>query len=124
MREAIRLGVLLAVVLAPGGGAGATGDPQKGREVSIKYCARCHVVGDYNPMGGIGSTPSFQLLVKRRPDYAERFQTFYQRRPHPVHVRVPGVPKWSDAPSNATEFTITPEDIEDILAFVETLKPK
>ncbi len=109
-----------ALVAIPG--ARAEGDPGKGRELSIKYCARCHVVGDFNPMGGIGSTPSFQLLAKRRPDFVERFQTFYQRRPHPVYVRVPGVPAWTDLPAYATEFTITPEDLEDIVAFAKTLK--
>jgi mono/diheme cytochrome c family protein len=102
--------------------AAAEGDPRKGRELSIKYCARCHVVGDYNRMGGIGSTPSFQLLANRRPDFVERFQTFYQRRPHPVYVRVPDVPAWTDLPSYAAEFTISVEDIEDILAFAKTLK--
>ncbi len=121
-----RLALAAALVLGALGsfpGARAEGDPGKGRELSIKYCARCHVVGDHNPMGGIGSTPSFQLLAKRRPDFVERFQTFYQRRPHPVYVRVPGVPAWTDLPAYATVFTITPEDIEDIVAFAKTLKP-
>ncbi len=116
-------GALALVALAAISGARAEGDPRKGRELAIKYCARCHVVGDHNPMGGIGSTPSFQLLAKRRPDFVERFQTFYQRRPHPVYVRVPGVPAWTDLPAYATEFTITPKDIEDILAFAKTLTP-
>jgi mono/diheme cytochrome c family protein len=49
-------------------GPRAEGNPQKGREVSVTHCARCHVVGDHNPYGGIGSTPSFQLLA-RMDDY-------------------------------------------------------
>ena len=73
-------------------------------------------------MGGIDSTPSFQLLAKRRPDYVERFQTFYARRPHPVHVRVPGIPPWTNLPPNATPVTVTLEDVEDIVAFAKTLK--
>lgn len=80
------------------------------------------MVGDHNPMGGIDSTPSFQLLAKRRPDYVERFQTFYARRPHPVHVRVPGIPPLTDLPPNATPFTVTLEDVDDIVAFAKTLK--
>jgi mono/diheme cytochrome c family protein len=119
---------LLAAVAAIGFGALAApaaaqeGDAVRGREKAITYCARCHVVGDHNPMGGIGSTPSFQLLVKRRPDFEDRFRTFYARRPHPVYVRVPGVPKWSDAQPYATPFTVTLDEIEDILAFAKTLK--
>ncbi len=123
MRRLALAGALVVGALVAIPGARAEGDPRKGREIAIKYCARCHVVGDFNPMGGIGSTPSFQLLVKRRPDFVERFQTFYQRRPHPVYVRVPGVPAWTDLPAYATEFTITPKDIEDILAVAKTLKP-
>jgi mono/diheme cytochrome c family protein len=119
---------LLAAVAAIGFGALAApaaaqeGDAVRGREKSITYCARCHVVGDHNPMGGIGSTPSFQLLVKRRPDFEDRFRTFYARRPHPVYVRVPGFPAWSDAQPYATPFTVTLDEIEDILAFAKTLK--
>lgn len=101
----------------------AEGDSEKGRELSIEHCARCHVVGDHNPHGGIGSTPSFQLLAKR-DDYLERFETFYARRPHPVYVNVPNVPKWTDIPSHVQEITITLDEIDDIIAFVETLRPQ
>ena len=102
--------------------ARAEGSPEKGRKIATTHCARCHVVGDFNPSGGIGSTPSFQLLV-RRDDYLERFQTFFERRPHPVFVRVPGVPKWTNLPSYVAEFEVRLESIEDIIAFVRTLRP-
>ena len=101
----------------------AEGDTESGRRVSEQHCARCHVVGDFNPMGGIGSTPSFQLLAKRA-DWLERFQTFFERRPHPVFVRVPGVPRWTKLPSHVKEFEVTPRNIDDIIAFIETLEPK
>ncbi len=101
----------------------AEGDTESGRRVSEQHCARCHVVGDFNPMGGIGSTPSFQLLAKRA-DWLERFQTFFERRPHPVFVRVPGVPRWTKLPSHVKEFEVTPKNIDDIVAFIETLEPK
>jgi len=116
------IAVRIAAGLAPAAVAVAEGNAAKGRDIAIKYCARCHVVGDYNPSGGIGSTPSFQLLAKRRPDFVERFQTFYARRPHPVHVRVPGIPPWTNLPPNATPFTVTLEEVDDIVAFAKTLK--
>jgi mono/diheme cytochrome c family protein len=118
---------IASVILATGifcaaaGMARADGDVSRGREVSIKHCARCHVVGDYNRMGGIDSTPSFQLLA-RRADFEDLVRTFYQRRPHPVFVRVPGVPRWTNLPPYAAPFEVTPEQIEDIVAFVRTLK--
>ena len=124
MSRLIPIGALLAALLLPAAAAGADPDPKKGRDISIKHCSRCHVIGDYNRFGGIDATPSFQSLANRRPDFVERLRTFYQRRPHPVFVRVPDVPRWTDLPSAVTEFTVTPEDIEDVIAFVKTLKKK
>ena len=100
--------------------ADAAGDAAKGRRIAERHCSRCHVVGDGNRLGGIGSTPSFPLL-RRMGDWRERFETFYARRPHPVHVRVEGVRKWSGLPSNAAVIRLTQEDVDDILAFVESL---
>jgi len=105
------------------GDAQDAGDVKSGRELAVTHCSRCHVVGDFNPYGGIDSTPSFQLLA-RRDDWHERFQTFYERRPHPVFVRVPNVPRWTDIPANVAEFEVTPRNIVDLLAFVETLRPQ
>ena len=103
--------------------AQAEGDADKGRRISMQHCTRCHVVGDANPHGGINSTPSFQLLA-RRDDWRERFETFYARRPHPVFVRVPDVPRWTDLPSPVEPFSVTLQDIEDVVSFIETLAPK
>ncbi len=122
MRLAVFIGALALVLFGAPSGGRAEGSPEKGRKIVTTHCARCHVVGDFNPTGGIGSTPSFQLLA-RRDDYLERFQTFFERRPHPVFVRVPGVPRWTNLPSYAAEFEVTLESIEDIIAFVRTLKP-
>jgi mono/diheme cytochrome c family protein len=116
-------GIALGAALLSASPAVADGDARKGRDVAVKHCTRCHVVGDANPYGGIGSTPSFQLLAKR-DDWHERFQTFYQRPPHPPFVRVPGVPPPTDLPPTAAPVKITEQQIEDIIAFVRTLRPK
>jgi hypothetical protein len=123
MRHLVLVCGLWIGVLGPVPGSHAEGDSEKGRGLAIKHCSRCHVVGDHNPYGGIGSTPSFQLLAKRQ-DYLERFQTFYERRPHPVYVHVPGVPRWTKLPSHVEEFTVNLDDIENLIAFVETLREK
>ncbi len=126
-RPSLAVAILTAasfpVALAWPTGAWAEGDAEAGRKIAETHCARCHVIGDFNPMGGIGSTPSFQLLAKR-DDRLERFGTFFDRRPHPVFVRVPDVARWTELPSHVTEFTVTPANIDDIIAFVETLRPK
>lgn len=102
--------------------ARAAGDPEKGRTLSERHCSRCHVVGDHNPTGGIGSTPSFQVL-RTMKDWRERFESFYARRPHPVHVRVEGLPTLTKLPPNATPFTLTFADVDHIVAFVATIPP-
>jgi mono/diheme cytochrome c family protein len=114
------LGIFFALSLSTT--ARADGDAEAGRKTSLQHCTRCHVVGDANPNGGINSTPSFQLLA-RRDDWRERFQTFFERRPHPVFVRVPGVERWTKLPSVIEPFDITFDEIENIVSFVKTLEP-
>ncbi|MHA1152559.1 MAG: c-type cytochrome [Alphaproteobacteria bacterium] len=121
-RPALAVAILLAANF-PTASARAGDGAEAGRKISETHCARCHVVGDFNPMGGIGSTPSFQLLAKR-DDWLERFETFFERRPHPVFVRVPDVARWTKLPSHVKEFAVTPANIKDIIAFVETLRPE
>ena len=118
----VQLLALLAT-LAVGPLARAENDPLRGLEIAIEHCSRCHVIGDYNRMGGIGSTPSFPGLTYLE-DYVTRLQTFYTRRPHPAFARVPGYQKWSTANPSIPEFVITQEDISDIASFVKTLKPE
>ncbi len=122
-RLALALAIALAIapfVLAPP--TWAQGDPEKGKEIASKHCVRCHVVGD-DPFAGIDSTPSFGFLTKLS-DYVERLQTFYQRSPHPTFVEVPGVTPQTALPAFVTKFTVSPENIEDIIAFVKTLEGK
>lgn len=95
--------VLIGLVAAETARAG--GDPAHGREVAIERCSQCHVIGDYNPLGGASSTPSFYIFSERLELYRERLRTFDQRRPHlGRNLRVP------------------PKDIEDIIAYIETLE--
>ncbi len=120
MRGELITAALLAALLAAAQPAAAGGDVAEGRAIAQAHCSRCHVVDD-NRYAGINSTPSFHLLAKR-DDWLERFGSFFARRPHPVFVRVPGVEKPTDLPSPVAEFTVTPEGIEHILSYVETLR--
>ncbi len=100
-------------------------DVARGRELAQQHCARCHVIGDYNKFGGIGSTPSFQLLVKAFPDYQARFETFFERRPHPAFVTIKGFARLQPhLPPNAKPVELPLAAVSQILAFAETLKPK
>lgn len=121
MQPLMVMGLGVLAIMVPEVNPQAAGNAERGRELSIKYCSRCHVIGDYNRTGGIDSTPSFQWM-KMLPDYVERLRTFFTLRPHPVFVRVREYPRWSNAAPYAPVFTITTEQIEDIVTFVETLK--
>ena len=63
-------------------------------------------------------------IVDALPDWKERFETFYARRPHPVHVRIEGLPAPDETivPSNATPFTLTLDDVGNIAAYAQQLK--
>lgn len=111
----------LCLLLGLSATAQAEGDAAKGRDIAVTHCARCHVIPDHDRYGGIDSTPSFKLLA-RRGDYLERLQSFYARPPHPVFVRVPGVPPPTGNPAFVAAFEVRPEQIEDLIAFVETIR--
>ncbi|HCX88110.1 MAG TPA: hypothetical protein DG761_08795 [Gammaproteobacteria bacterium] len=99
----------------------ADGEVEQGFELSRERCSRCHVIGEYNRMGGIGNSPSFTWMVKS-DDWRERFLTFYSRRPHPVFARVSGYPLWSNVDPYYPPFEITLDEIDLIAAYVETLR--
>ncbi|MEM7223822.1 MAG: hypothetical protein AAF495_12625 [Pseudomonadota bacterium] len=85
--------------------AAAEGDPVKGKELAVEHCAKCHVIGDHNPYGGINSTPSFFIFARKPQVYTERVMTFDQRRPH-----------------IALDLDVELPEIEHIQAYVDTLK--
>ena len=96
-------------------------EAKQGFELSRQFCSRCHVIGEYNRMGGIGNSPSFTWMVKN-DDWRDRFLTFYARRPHPVFARVPGYALWSNADPYYPPFEITLEEIDLIVSYAETLR--
>jgi len=95
---------------------------EDGKSFAQTHCSRCHVIGDYNPNGGISSTPSFQLMVNALKDHEERFDTFYARPPHPAVIQVKGITKLDDLPYNAEPVIMTLDDVENIAAFAKTLR--
>ena len=115
--------ILVLILSFFGASVYAEGDLFKGRAIANKHCSRCHVIGDINKFGGIGSTPSFQLIAGM-DDGWERFQTFYTRGPHPNFVCVLDLPLFSNTPPYAITFTITKSSIADLMVFVRTLAMK
>ena len=101
--------------------AGWAQDAKKGREIALAHCSRCHVLPDSNAFGGIGSTPSFKLLANL-DDGLERFDSFFERRPHPSVIRLPGVAPPSDQEPTTVPIELQPSDIDDLVAYAKTLR--
>lgn len=95
---------------------------EKGRQLAEHHCARCHVVSDQDRFGGISSTPSFKIMIEALDDWEERFHTFMARNPHPAHIRLKDdAPRPDNLPPTVHEVILSHDDIEAILAYVDTL---
>jgi len=94
---------------------------EQGFELAREFCFRCHVIGDYNRMGGIGNLPSFPWMAKSA-DWQEPFTTFYSRRPHLVFARVPGYARWSESDPYYPPFEIALKELDLIVDYVENLR--
>lgn len=128
MNVCIRLSTAIAAATAvilltgPISGAGAQSLAEKGEKLARLHCARCHVVADDNAFSGIGSTPSFRLLVNALSDWRERFETFYTRLPHPSVIRIEGVAPINDAPPTIRTVDLKLDDIPALVAYAASLK--
>lgn len=98
-----------SLVLALGAGtawsADRAPDPEAGERKAREVCARCHVIGEQNRYGGINSTPSFYIMQEKPETYQGKLLTVNERRPH-----------------IGIGLEMEPEALEDIWAYVETLK--
>ncbi|MCV2869232.1 cytochrome c [Defluviimonas sp. WL0002] len=99
------------------------GDAALGREIARRHCARCHRVEEGKAMG-IGTTPSFAAL-RALPDWDERFQTFFVRRPHPTFVQIEDLSAPFDpaSPPAIVPLKITLDEFEALLAYASDVKP-
>ncbi|MFC3118354.1 hypothetical protein ACFOHS_09360 [Jhaorihella thermophila] len=63
--------------------------------------------------------------MRALPDWSERFETFYVRNPHPAFLQLEGISPAFDPerPPPIVPLTITHEEFEAILAFVEATEP-
>lgn len=101
-----------------------TDDAVRGREVAFAICGRCHVTETERRMAGIGSSPSFAVL-RSLEDWDYRFSAFYVLNPHPSFTQIDDVtePFLAHRPPPITPIVLTMEELEAILAYVETIAP-
>lgn len=101
-----------------------TGDAALGARLALVHCGRCHVVDKRNRMGGIGSTPSFAAM-RARGNWYDLFSKYWSQNPHPSFTELVGVtePFGKNNVTHIAPVQITVDDLEAIVAFVETLEP-
>lgn len=83
--------------------ARANTDVERGAKLAIKFCVRCHVVGE-NEFVGISSTMSFYMMSEHMDRYEPRLLTVTERRPH-----------------IALKLDIKDQDIKDLIAYIKQL---
>jgi mono/diheme cytochrome c family protein len=103
------------------GSAAGSQRAEAGRKLAVQHCGRCHVIPDHNPMGGIGSTPSFRLLLSM-DDGMVRFESFFARRPHPSFIRLAGIDPPTKLPAAAEAVELSRSDFDDLMAYLRLLK--
>jgi hypothetical protein len=99
------------------------GNIDHGRELSSDHCRRCHKVDRADKYAGIDNAPSFHAM-RSFDDWYIRFSRFYAVSPHKALISVEG----SGIEKNRALITIAPidlqmDDINDIVAFVNSLTP-
>lgn len=109
----------------PAAHASDAGLLEQGEKLVRQHCTRCHVVGQLNKYGGIGSTPSFGA-IKSLPDWEDRFAAFWSLLPHPSVVQVEGLSPERPKGVLATtkQIILSPNEVEAILAYVDTVPVK
>lgn len=99
------------------------GNAVAGHDVAAMKCGRCHAVDDAGRLNDIGSTPSF-FVLKVFDDWEDRFLAFYVLRPHGSFTQINEVtdPFPQNLPPPITPVEMTLAELDDIVAYVATLK--
>ncbi len=98
----------IAVLLLVSAGAARAGDPNAAKGIIVNYCIKCHTVPRYNPIEGLPTVnaPDLGMVANNPEKYPLDRLRGWLRRPHyPM-----------------AGFILSPSDIENIIAFIESLR--
>ena len=97
------------VLLAPlsPAAAQAPGNPVDGRKLASEHCARCHAIGGPG-RSPLATAPPFSRLHKTQPP--EELTTVFEGGHLKQHDAV-----------EMPQFALTPEQIDDLLAYIRSL---
>jgi cytochrome c len=97
-----RVALLAVIVTAVAPPAGAQGDPEVGRELALRWCTSCHVVDEAGH--GADAGPALPALLGEGQRTADELRGWLAA-PHPP----------------MPNFDLTRQEIEDIVAYLESL---
>jgi len=80
-------------------------DPANGQRLAEQWCASCHIVTK-DQSHAVSATPTFMTIAQRRGDELDKLESFLAD-PHPV----------------MPNFSLTRQEITDLVAYIRTLKP-
>lgn len=86
----------------------AAGDADAAKGIVADHCVRCHEVPGYNPAGALPTVeaPPFQAIADTPDEYTpERLRRFLVKPHYPM-----------------TAFKLSPSDIENLIAFIASLR--
>ena len=99
-------------------------DAANGKELARLHCSRCHVMPDLNNMG-IGSTPSFKIMVQSKADdWRAKFEAFFSLPPHPAFVTIKELRTQRQGPSTIAPVILSLHDVDDLMTYVDELAAK
>ncbi len=98
-----------------------TPNAEQGKQIAAQHCSRCHVIPGRNNMG-IGSTPSFKIMVQSKSaDWRDKFEAFFSLAPHPAFVTIQELRTERLGPAIAAPIFMSLRDIDDLMAYVDSL---
>ena len=95
-----------------------------GEKLAYIHCGRCHVIGERNRMGGIGSTPGF-AVIRTWEFWEDKMRSFYALNPHPSFTQIDGVtePFPPHRPSPIHPIALSLDELEEIIGYAHTVEP-
>ncbi len=110
---------MFAIACLPGEVCAA--DARAGEKLAIEHCRRCHVIPGQSNMG-IGSTPSFKIMVQSpAKDWRDKFEAFFSLPPHPNFVRIKEFRAAPKAPAVIAIIVLGLDDVDNLMAYVDDL---
>lgn len=97
----------IVLALAPAAQAVELGDAKAGAAYAKQVCAECHEVGDVDAFSPHPDAPTFKEIANT-PGMTARALAVWLRTSHPT----------------MPDFILAPEEIDNIIAYIESLRTK